>query len=110
VDGDERIYTDLELLCYRGTYNVFSKGVALPAILVWGLGIPFFAFAILTKNKKDLNKEKVMEAFGFLYRGYKHEYYYWESIIMYRKIALIVIAVIIQNYGLITQVCPFSNS
>ena len=41
--------------------------------------------------------------FGFLYNGYKKEYYFWEIVIMYRKIAIIFIAVFIANYGLAAQ-------
>jgi hypothetical protein len=29
-------------------------GVALPSLIVWGLGIPFFAFALLTRERNKL--------------------------------------------------------
>jgi hypothetical protein len=32
----------------------WSLGVALPSIIVWGLGIPFFAFVLLTREKDKL--------------------------------------------------------
>lgn len=35
------------------------------------------------------------EKLGFLYNGYKIEFYFWEVIIMYRKIMMVVIAVVI---------------
>ena len=41
--------------------------------------------------------------FGFLYNGYRKEFYFWEIVIMYRKIAIIFIAVFIANYGLAAQ-------
>lgn len=69
--------------------------MAIPGIIVWGLGIPFFAFMLLTGVKNKLKTSEVREKFGFLYRGYKHEFYYWESIIMYRKITMIVIAIVV---------------
>ena len=96
VDGDLRIYSDLSILCYDGNFNLFAYGVALPGIILWGLGIPFFAFILLTRDKERLNKLEIREKLGFLYRGYKKQYYYWESVIMYRKIVLIFIAVFIQ--------------
>ena len=65
----------------------------MPGIIVWGLGIPFFALMLLTKVRKNLDSLETREKFGFLYRGYRNEFYYWEIIIMYRKIALIFISV-----------------
>jgi hypothetical protein len=68
---------------------------------VWGLGIPFFALVLLTKLRKNLDVLETREKYGFLYRGYRKEFFFWEIIIMYRKIALIFIAVFISAYGTI---------
>jgi len=67
----------------------------MPGIIIWGLGIPFFSSLLLRAEKHHLNKLEVKEKFGFLYRGYKKQFYYWESVIMYRKILLILIQVFI---------------
>ena len=48
-------------------------------------------------------KMEVKEKYGFLYNGYRKQYYYWEVIIMYRKIIIIFIAVFVSNFGYITQ-------
>ena len=82
-------------------------GVALPSLIVWGLGIPLFAYILLTREKSKLNTLELRQKFGFLYRGYRKDYYYWEIVIMYRKIAMVVISVIIGNLGVITQVRIF---
>jgi hypothetical protein len=78
--------------------------VALPSLIAWGLGIPFFAFILLNRVRTRLTKIDVRETYGFLYNGYKKQFYYWEVVIMYRKIAMVVIAVVISNLGVITQV------
>jgi hypothetical protein len=67
----------------------------LPSIIVWGLGIPFFAFILLKRESDKLDSLEVRQKFGFLYRGYKKDFYYWEVVIMYRKIMMVIIAVII---------------
>jgi hypothetical protein len=77
--------------------------VAIPGIVVWGLGIPFFGFILLTRVKNKLDTLEVREKLGFLYRGYKNQFYYFEIVIMYRKITLIFIAVFISAYGVIAQ-------
>lgn len=65
----------------------------------------------MSRVRTRLTKMDVKELYGFLYNGYKKEFFYWEVVIMYRKILMIVIAVIIKSYGVITQVSnePFSN-
>ena len=76
--------------------------VAFPSIVVWGLGIPLFAYFLLTKQKANLKTLAAKQKFGFLYNGYKKEYYYWEVVIMYRKIVIVFIAVFLVNLGTIT--------
>lgn len=62
------------------------------------------ALILLNKEKSKLNSIQTREKLGFLYNGYKNEYYYWEVVIMYRKILMVIIAVVIANLGVITQV------
>jgi hypothetical protein len=102
VDGVPRVYSALYIECYTGPHIYWAYGVALPGIIVWGLGIPILAFILLYKQRKRLTKLEVKEKFGFLYNGYQKDFYYWETVIMYRKITMIVIAVILQTYGVIT--------
>lgn len=73
-------------------------------MIVWGMGIPFFAFVLMFRERKRLEEIKVREKFGFLFRGYKKRFYFWEIVIMYRKIALIFIQVFLTKYGVVTQV------
>lgn len=69
---------------------------------MWGLGIPAFAFLLLQREKENLKKISVKEKYGFLYNGYQKRYYYWEVVIMYRKIMVIFIAVFVAAFGAIT--------
>jgi hypothetical protein len=67
----------------------------MPSIIVWGLGIPLFALVLMYRERKKLDKVETKEKFGFLYNGYQVELFFWEIVIMYRKIAMIFIAVFI---------------
>mmetsp|Transcript_20833 Transcript_20833/g.19878 ORF Transcript_20833/g.19878 Transcript_20833/m.19878 type:complete len:352 (-) Transcript_20833:1622-2677(-) len=71
VDTEMRVYENLSIICYLGNWNLYAYGVALPGIVLWGLGIPFFAFALLTRERKKLHLLSIREKYGFLYRGYK---------------------------------------
>ncbi|CDW91326.1 UNKNOWN [Stylonychia lemnae] len=103
IDEQERVQVDLEILCWSQEHTFYSCLVALPCIIVWGLGIPFFALSILIKMRKKLENFQIKQKYGFLYRGYRKQYYYWEIVIMYRKIFIIFTVVFISNFGIIAQ-------
>ena len=103
VDGTKRVRSDLQVICYYSHHSYWAFIVALPSIIVWGLGIPLFAFILLNKEKTKLKTLAVKQKFGFLYNGYRKEYYFWEVVIMYRKILIVFIAVFLVNLGTITQ-------
>jgi len=91
VDGVNRVYDNMNIICYQGSFNVFAFGVGLPGIVIWGIGIPSFIIVLLSQVKHKLKQVETKEKYGFLYRGYKKRFYYWESIIMYRKLLLVFI-------------------
>ena len=71
MDGVERLYASLDIICYQGSHIFWTYGIALPAMVVWGLGIPFYAFLLLFRKKNELHTLLLREKFGFLYNGYK---------------------------------------
>jgi hypothetical protein len=78
-------------------------GVALPGMVVWGFGIPLFALALLIHEQKRIDKLEVRQKLGFLFRGYTLKFYYWEIVIMFRKIALILIQSFLVQFGVLLQ-------
>ena len=72
IDGKSRLFDDLEILCYKGNHNILSFGVAMPSIIIWGLGIPTIAFVLIYQNRKQLHLIDVKGKFGFLYSGYRN--------------------------------------
>ena len=81
----------------------FSFMIAVPSIIIWGFGIPAFAWMTISKNKDDLDLIETREKYGFLYNGYKKAFYFWESVNMYRKISIIFVSVFLKAAGVITQ-------
>ena len=51
-------------------------------------------YILLSKDREYLATVEVKIKFGFLYQGYKRDNYYWEIIIMYRKILCLFVFVI----------------
>ena len=81
----------------------YSIMIAVPSLIIWGFGIPAFAWVVLSRNKENLDNIDTREKYGFLYNGYKKKYYFWESVNMYRKISIIFVSVFLRVSGVITQ-------
>lgn len=103
IDGVQRVVRDLKIECWSNEHSRYSLIIAVPSLIVWGFGIPAFAWVVLAKNKSNLDQLDTREKYGFLYNGYKKRYYFWESVNMYRKITIIFISVFLTISGIITQ-------
>lgn len=103
IDNDPFVRENLSLKCWSVNHIIYSFGIAMPALIIWGFGIPAFAVVMLIKHKDQMDKETVRKRYGFLYNGYKQKFFYWESVIMIRKILFIGVKVLGQSYGTITQ-------
>ena len=58
-------------------------------MIVYSIGIPLLGLILLFKNRKNINSLVVKLKLGFLYNGFKAKYYYWEILVMYRKIIIV---------------------
>ena len=104
IDGTKRLITDYQVRCDTDPqYQILAYYVAVPCIIIWGLGIPATVLTMMSKSSDRMSTTEVRQKFGFLYNGYKRNNYYWEIVIMYRKILCIVIAVLLRNAGVIVQ-------
>ena len=49
-DTDLRLNIDLQVICYKGLHFVIAIGVALPCLIVYGLGIPAVVLILMKKE------------------------------------------------------------
>lgn len=92
---------DLSIKCFDSTWDLYA-GLSGIFILVYIIGIPLIFHRILTRlnkqtqeNKDNKDKpfdmytdKKTLYRYGFLFEGYKPEYYYFETVEMTKKIIL----------------------
>lgn len=111
IEGVYRMKENVETICYKGQHLYFILMVAFPSIALWVIGIPLFALLVLLANKRiinmmakreitqqeldDINSLKVR--YGFLFQGYDARTFYWEILIMYRKIVIIMASVFLST-------------
>lgn len=57
----------------------------------------------MRKERGTLETQATKQKFGFLFNGYKRDTYFWEIVIMYRKILCIFIGIFVKGKGVILQ-------
>jgi hypothetical protein len=95
--GETWLLEDLALRCWNTEHSFFSITVGMPGLVLWGLGIPTLALFLLIRNRNNLRSVEVKTKFGFLYIGYKYSNFYWELVILYRKIAIAFTSVFLSS-------------
>lgn len=77
--------------------------VSIPALLLWGLGVPLTSMVLLFKNRRNLLNEEIKLKYGFLFLGYSQHSFYWEFIIMYRKVFMAFVSVFLASVSTTLQ-------
>lgn len=84
---------DLSLRCWTDSHAKLLLSTVLPGLLVWSFGLPMLCFVALFRARNRLTSSSLGLQLSFLYKGYTAKHFYWEFVILYRKIALICSAV-----------------
>lgn len=92
---------DTHLRCHEGIHAVLEATIGWPLLGVFSLGFPLAMATtlVLHRSRYRMENEWLFESAGFLYRAYRTEYVYWESIVMLRKAALAVVVVFAYPLG-----------
>ena len=93
---------DLEEECWVGRHLNWAVGIGIPFLILYSAGIPIASFYMLYKRKHKLKTdESTVSRFGFLYLGY--QVWWWEIIIMTRKVLMVLIDVVLAPAGVAVQ-------
>lgn len=103
VKPSEYWVSGLLVRCWEGKHLTFALTLALPAIVIWGVGLPGVILGCIVRYRKQLRNIAVKVRFGFLVKGYADSRYYWEFIIIYRKLIIIGIATFLSRIAKMTQ-------
>ena len=76
--------------CWTGNHALFSLTLAIPSLILFGIGLPLFSFYRLKMAGHEGRKHESTKAvYGFLFNGYEDKYYGWELTIFARKYNII---------------------
>jgi len=101
--GDTWLRAETANRCWVNLHLMYSLAAALPAVLVWSVGIPALALLLLVRHRKHLWRGRKQKMLGFLYQGYKKRYFFWEICIIYRKACLATLQVFMSGFSSSTQ-------
>lgn len=87
IDGDLWLYADLRQPCQTATWDAYAA-VDVFLVLLYPVGIPLGFFYLLWRCRHTRNSHETMAKVGFLYAGYKREYWYFEMVDMAHKIMM----------------------
>lgn len=94
--GDKYLADDYSLSCDTPLYKTYRDG-AIAMIFVYVIGIPALGFTILFFNRDKLETESVKRKYRFLFEGYSANAYFWEFVIIVRKILLVAVVVFLKE-------------
>jgi len=86
-----------QIKCWGETHTYYAFSISVPSILLWAIGVPTLILVIMSKRKTKLYQDTNRVIFGYIFNGFKVQKFYWEFIIMYRKIFIIAISVFMSN-------------
>lgn len=95
---------DTSIQCYSQDHSTLI-GIGVVVLLLVSLAFPLVSAFIIVKNKSQSDNQQgsMFETMGFLYRAFKDEFMFWESVTMLRKGCLSVIVVFSYTYGSLAQ-------
>jgi hypothetical protein len=79
--------------CWSNSHRSSLLSMVLPGLLVWCFGLPTLCLLVMIRTRNRLTSDSTCLQFSFLFKGYTGKHFYWEFIILYRKMALISCAV-----------------
>eukprot|EP00949_MAST-11_sp_MAST-11-sp1_P003349 g3349.t1 len=109
VGNDLRVAGDFDEICGGSTHMGYMIGLAVPSLLAYTFGVPALALILLRRMKRSKKLFATREdsysanVYKFLYGGYNEKTYYWESVIMLRKIVLNVVLVVLSSATPLSQ-------
>jgi hypothetical protein len=90
---------DLTQECWVGWHRPWALGLGIPSLILTCVVIPVGMFWLLKANASRLDELKFREHLGFLYRNYKPEKCWWESVWCVQKILMSVVGLIHFSVG-----------
>lgn len=99
--------SDLTKQCYTADFYKYGYGFIVPVLILFSVLIPGLLFGLLNRSRLKLMEHKFRMQFGFLYKEYKQQSFYWEFVKMGEKLLIIYFLVYYQEFIKIKGILVF---
>lgn len=103
LPGQFWLVSNLAIRCWDREHVQGIVTLALPGIAVWVVGLPTVCLLVLIAKKSKLSDVGMKVRFSFLFKGYRSEWYFWEFVILYRKIIVVCTSVFLTTVSIVMQ-------
>lgn len=95
INDTHYLMADLEEPCFVGRHVDYVLLLTVPQIILYVIGLPAIsAYILLGQDQRKIwTSYSFRMRFGLLYMGYRKERYWWELIIVIRKLAIVMIGI-----------------
>ena len=89
----EKFYlmADLQEECFQNDHLFYVWLLSVPQIIVYIVGLPVAGFLLLKRNMDRLHNPKFYTRYGLLYLGYRDERAWWEVVVAFRKVTVVLL-------------------
>ena len=85
IRGRSYLIADVDENCFQGRHLALALGMGVPCVLLYVIGMPLAALAMLWRNKGRLHSRRTLFKLGIFYVGYSESQWYWEAAVVLRK-------------------------
>ena len=82
-------------------------GMVITMIVFWAIVVPLMTLLLLAVHHRRLHQDRILAHWGWIYHAYNWKACYWETIIVWRKFLLVLVAEL-QRIGV--YLCMFAFS
>ncbi|EAR85154.2 transmembrane protein, putative (macronuclear) [Tetrahymena thermophila SB210] len=125
VGQNKYMIADMTIICFSDIHIQYIKYIIIPGLIVYGVLIPILMITLLCVNKKHFTSSYFEIKYGFLYKEFKPNLFYWEILRLLFKVfiysfiglwkseiqtkGLISILILILYFELFQKLKPFKN-
>jgi hypothetical protein len=93
IDGQWWIAAALNEQCYTVKHWLWMLAFGVPLIFLYACGAPLLCVWVLFRRKHKLWGDlATRQKYGFLFLGYEKQAYWWECVMMGRKVGMVMVS------------------
>ena len=98
IDPGERwLVSNLNVRCWEDSHKEVALSLALPCLIIWVVTLPAVTLVYLATHRSKLDSVDAKLKFGFIVNGYTHSRFFWEFVVLYRKVLVVCLSVFLSG-------------